>query len=923
MLRLLKLTLFFVLVSTKLQAQGGNRDLGAILDSDGKVKSGVNGSFDASGYSVNLDDRGNPRFLQTPKPASPASITFSAIGNTYGATAFNQSSPACVIVQGSDIYIGGWFTLAGKVVANGIVKWNGSEWVKLGSSFNGNVYALQFIGSDLYAGGSFTKAGTMTVNYIAKWNGTEWSALSGGVNNTVISLTTDGVNLYAGGAFTIAGSTTANYVAKWDGTSWSNLGTGVNSTVYSVFSFGGNLYAGGYFSIAGGVAAKRAAVWNGSTWAELGTGVLGSSASVTEIEVLAGVVYVGGNFSTIDGNVSKYLMGWNGTAWVALGSGINSTPYSLCSDGSFLYVGGSFSTAGGLSSPYMAKWNGTSWSSMGTDITGQVNGIFCSGGTVYLVGTFTQNLALWNGSYSFEPAPRLDVGTSGISVTSICVVGNDIYIGGYFSSVGGVAVNNIAKWNGSEWSALGSGVTGGFSPSPVQALAHDGTYLYAGGFFTNAGGSSISYLAKWNGSSWSSVGGNPNNAVYDIEFIDNKIFVSGYFTSVGGVSANRIAEYSGGVWHALGTGLSAVCFDMTQDGTTLYATGNFITAGGVSAAYIAMWNGSTWVPLGTGLNSSGMVMKFYNGKLYAGGMFTTAGGIAAERAAVWDGVSWSALGTGLPGAPESIEAYGSDIYFGGAFSTAGGVNSPNLAKWNGSNWVAIGTGVDNMVRALCVQTTTGSMIYAGDFLVSNGNVFTQRIAKFTDSDNPLPVELVSFSGSLRNDVIHLNWETATEVDNYGFEVERKTAKSDWMKIGFIDGHGTSNSPKYYSFSDNSILPGEKYLYRLKQIDGDGSCTYSNIIAISASAIGGYTLEQNYPNPYNPETVIRFALPVPGDIRLEVFNVNGEKVATLTDGFREAGVHSVIFRADGMASGVYLYSLVTGDKKLTQKMILLR
>jgi len=215
------------------------------------------------------------------------------------------------------------------------------------------------------------------------------------------------------------------------------------------------------------------------------------------------------------------------------------------------------------------------------------------------------------------------------------------------------------------------------------------------------------------------------------------------------------------------------------------------------------------------------------------------------------------------------------------------------------------------------------MIYGGDFLVSNGNIFTQRIAKFTDSDNPLPVELTSFSGSFMNAAVRLNWQTATEVDNYGFEIERKDASTEWRKIGFVEGHGISNSPKYYSLSDNSVTKGTAYSYRLIQIDGDGSFTYSHIINISTGVVSDYTLEQNFPNPFNPETVILFALPTPGEITLEVFNTQGEKVAVLTDGYHEAGVHSVRFKAEGLASGVYFYTLFSDKTQITKKLTILR
>ncbi len=897
------------------------KSLSSVLNADGTLKENINGSFDATGYTVATYTDGHPRFQKKQGPEKTQSINFSTIGGTYGATGNNQSIIACVLVNGSDIYLGGWMTVAGTAVAKGIMKWNGSQWVSFGTGLDGQVFAMTIIGTDLYACGNFITAGSLTVNYIAKWNGSEWSALAGGTNNSVKSLCSDGINLYAGGNFTTAGSTGANYIAKWDGSAWSALGSGMNGSVEGIYYSGGTLYAGGTFTTAGGSSAKRIAYWNGTVWAELGTGVLGSSAYILEISVFGGVVYVAGKFTTADGNAGSYLMGWSGSNWTAPGAGLNNQVYSMASDASYLYVGGVFTTAGGSSSPYAARWDGSAWTSFGTELTGQIDGLAAANGKLYLAGRFPQKFAIWNGSFSYDPAPSTDVITSGLSVTSVCSNGNDIYIGGNFSNVGGVAVNNIAKWDGTSWVGLGTGVIGGFSPAPIQALAHDGTYLYAGGYFTNAGGSSINYLAKWDGSVWSSVGENPDNPVWDIEIGEGKLYICGSFTTMGSTSANRIAVYDGGNWSALGTGLGGITFALAIDGDNIYAIGSFTTAGGSPTSYIAKWNGSAWSALGSGLNNSGRDIKFHNGKLYACGLFTMAGGIGAMKCAVWDGFSWSSLSTGLSDAAETIEACGNDIYFGGSFSVAGGINTAFIAKWNGTAWVDIGSGTDGVVRALCVQTSTGSMIFGGDFLVSNSNIFTQRIAKFTDSDNPLPVELVSFSGRFAGNSIQLNWQTATEIDNNGYAIERKTPKSEWQKIGFIEGHGMCNSPKYYSFSDNTVMPGGKYSYRLKQIDGDGTFTYSNTIEISTSAITDFTLEQNYPNPFNPETIIRFVLPVSGEIRLELFSPLGEKISILTEGFRESGVYSVGFNAQNLSAGVYFYTLRQNDRSITRKMVL--
>ncbi|KAA0243087.1 MAG: T9SS C-terminal target domain-containing protein [Chlorobiota bacterium] len=188
----------------------------------------------------------------------------------------------------------------------------------------------------------------------------------------------------------------------------------------------------------------------------------------------------------------------------------------------------------------------------------------------------------------------------------------------------------------------------------------------------------------------------------------------------------------------------------------------------------------------------------------------------------------------------------------------------------------------------------------------------------------LPVELISFNASLRNGLVDLKWETATEINNNGFEVERKSSTSDWSKIGFVEGHGSTNSPKYYSYSDKPSGTG-KFSYRLKQIDNDGQFEYSPVVEVLVDNLpNGFVLEQNYPNPFNPETSIRFALKEDTKASLKVFNTMGQEVATLFDGIAEAGrYYDVKFSGNELSSGFYIYKLVAGDFVSVKKMLLMK
>ena len=198
-------------------------------------------------------------------------------------------------------------------------------------------------------------------------------------------------------------------------------------------------------------------------------------------------------------------------------------------------------------------------------------------------------------------------------------------------------------------------------------------------------------------------------------------------------------------------------------------------------------------------------------------------------------------------------------------------------------------------------------------------------ATFDFADNPAPVELVSFTGVVNGNQIDLYWETATEVNNYGFEIERSlvSAGTGWGAIGFLEGNGNSNSPKYYNYNDKNIQRSGSYNYRLKQIDNDGSYEYSNIIDVNISLPNKYYLSHNYPNPFNPETKIDFSIPQKQMVMLKVYNTLGKQVAELVNEVRDAGSYSVIFNGSKLPSGIYIYRLQTPEYMSNQKMTLLK
>lgn len=192
----------------------------------------------------------------------------------------------------------------------------------------------------------------------------------------------------------------------------------------------------------------------------------------------------------------------------------------------------------------------------------------------------------------------------------------------------------------------------------------------------------------------------------------------------------------------------------------------------------------------------------------------------------------------------------------------------------------------------------------------------------------LPVELVSFTAVAKSSHVELFWRTATEINNYGFEIQRvmmndKVETRNWSSIGFVEGSGTSNAPKEYHFFDRVSFSGI-YQYRLKQIDRDGKFHYSQTVEVIVKATPQkFSLEQNYPNPFNPSTVINYQLPVTNYVTLKVYDAIGREVATLVNEMQEAGSYAIPFLASHLTSSVYFYTLQFQNSSITRKMLLLR
>jgi trimeric autotransporter adhesin len=663
---------------------------------------------------------------------------------------------------GEALYVGGDFVTAGGVNANHIARWDGQEWTPLGEGMSSVGFAAvtdlvvfdDGTGPALYAAGFFTQAGGETVNRIARWDGEAWSPLGTGMDNAVQALAVfddgSGPALYAGGWFTTAGGELVNHIARWDGEQWTGLSGGTDYPVEALTVFddgdGPVLVAGGAFTIAGGISANRVATWDGGQWSALAGGVSATVDTLAPFNDGTGpALYAGGDFTFADGQPANFIARWDGSEWSDVDGGMDDRVRALMvfdiapGDDPALHVGGFFTTAGGVSANRIARWDGNSWSALGDGMNASV-------------------LAF----------AEFDDGLGG--------PGAALFAGGAFTHAGEVGADRIARWDGSEWSALGADDdTLGPLNDEVHALiatdelSDSGENLfYVGGRFTSAGNVNAERIAKSDGESWMSLDTEMDSFVQSLAVFDDgtgpALYAGGPFTTAGGVQANSVAKWDGDAWSPLGDGVenfppvtaevwALLGFDDgSGDGPALFVAGRFFIAGGEPASHIATWDGQAWSTPGSGVGDRVKALAVFDDgsgpALYAGGWFTTAGGVEVNRVAKWDGEEWSSIGAEMDGVVEALTVFddgsGPALYVGGWFTNAAGKEVNRIAKWDGKEWSALGTGTDAAVLALHVfDDGSGPALFAGGNFSVAGDGEVDGFARWDGETWTGPSEAVS------------------------------------------------------------------------------------------------------------------------------------------------------------------------------------
>ncbi len=230
----------------------------------------------------------------------------------------------------------------------------------------------------------------------------------------------------------------------------------------------------------------------------------------------------------------------------------------------------------------------------------------------------------------------------------------------------------------------------------------------------------------------------------------------------------------------------------------------------------------------------------------------------------------------------------------------------NLNFSMNASWVA-----DNCELVSFIQNLDGKEILQGT------KISLQDLA-------PLPVELTSFTALASAGKVNLNWTTASEINNSGFEIERSFDGNSFFTVGYVKGNGTTTEPRSYSFIDNIEANGTQTIYyRLKQVDYNGSFEYSDIVSVVFDLPTEYALGQNYPNPFNPSTKIKYSVPQNGLVSIIVYDLTGQVVATLLNEVKEAGNYELNFNAAGLSSGVYFYKMISENFTQVKKMSILK
>jgi trimeric autotransporter adhesin len=679
--------------------------------------------------------------------------------------------------------VGGDFGSCGDAAVRNVARYDPAtrQWSPLApddpQAYRAEVFALAEFSGALYVGGDG--------DGLTRWDGNGWERIGPEAIGRVRALAAVGDALYVGGIlqFTDADGVWVDSLARWDGTTmkafhhpkaWMHL-----SEVEALAEWQGDLIVAGYLEYlysAGNqrFSARGVVRFDGEEWRALGTdGGSGVAGTVNALSVWNGALYVTGSFTAANWNgqasvPANRIARWDGVQWSALGEGFDARGLALAASGDGLFAGGLFSNAGGMPAQRLARWDGVDWHglSVGPLPANQVvalapalgGGVAVGGRFGYaadvadpgMAGAVLNHVGVWEAGVWDHWGVGPGGGFNG-PVVAIARFNGDLYAGGVFSSAGGRVARNIARWDGAQWHPLGSGESDGTN-AIVRAMVATPHGLFVGGEFTEVAADGIATqvrrIARWDGAAWHAVGDGGeagfNGGVHALHWAAPDLYAGGVFgspTAGNGFAANHIARWDGVQWHALmdGTGkgvAGAVKAIAVYAGDVFVAGEVRAIAGGLSEPWrpvnsIARWDGSAWHEVGSA-GGNGVVLgsvhfqtinalHVHRGELYAGGAFSSAnhGGdaqVGARHLARWDGTRWHAVGGGagygLNAPVFGLGSFAGRLVVAGQFTAATsavGTEQPlgGVAEWHGGAWHPFGSGLGGAAYAVSVDGTAG------------------------------------------------------------------------------------------------------------------------------------------------------------------------------------------------------------------------
>ena len=786
----------------------------------------------------------------------------------------------------------------------------------------------------------------MAARNIARWDGRMWYAVGDNdwgrddsINDIAIRANGD---IFVGGQFSRAGGTKASSIARWDGSNWHALGRGIENETGQIgyltdIAIDGNkLYTGGIFTLAGDVVSGSIAQWNmdDNTWSSITDGTEhGVTKGIKAMTVHNDDVYISSRELQSAGskrinNIAK----WDGHKWSAIADSVDGHIFTiLVNDENDIYVGGTFvsSFLPSFRRRPLLKWDGLQWSELGGHFFGHTEALAAKEDTLYMTGRYQspdnitpRHIVMWDGQNWDVLGGGLPIDfdwrahPDSVAAHAIAVIDNDIYVGGKFIFVGDLqtAIPNLACWNGKEWDAVGGGRFNG----TVKKMAVYRNELYVAGEFTKISRLTVNGIAKWDGHEWSGFGeDNPALQYHQALTVSRgRVFLAGNtFDNHNRHSKADVFMWNSGIWETLGDGVRGVLDEghSNQDIHALGVHGNELFVGGefyyaaangreVLSANLAMWHlpkdPNSSMPVWSKLPAISFPED--SAATLALGQFTSDANYAST-----DLVFTADILNHSTGDASDLQINIDPSTHIAAFTTAENANGNFTVAFNATN-------PDQMTSSdtlqVVVRAVNDAPVIDGlpDEMILHPDEPAEIALWDYVADAETPDSLLQYDLSVSDDALTLNFNEST-----GTLMLQASNLNDVADV-FITVRDDSNT----AVRDTVQVKIE---------------TTTGVTSNENNIPAAFALLQNYPNPVvrgvqssaGTATMFRFALPQAADVKLEVYTLAGQRVATVLNERRKSGFHQVGFQARNLSSGVYFYRLTAGNFRAMRKLLVVR